>query len=46
MKGFGTYNFQQVQFSDNSLLTFCLAEAFRRNNDLQKIANNFILAYQ
>lgn len=42
MTGFGTYNLPPGTFSDDSSLTFCLAEALTHDFDLQKIGNNFI----
>ena len=42
MVGFGTYNQSPGTFSDDSSLTFCLAEALTNGFDLQEIANNFI----
>lgn len=42
MVGFGTYNQSPGTFSDDSSLTFCLAEALTHGFDLQEIANNFI----
>lgn len=42
MVGFGTYNQPPGTFSDDSSLTFCLAEALTHGFDLQEIANNFI----
>jgi ADP-ribosylglycohydrolase len=40
--GYGTYNQPPGTFSDDSSLTFCLAEALTNDFDLQIIANNFI----
>ena len=40
--GFGTHNQPPGTFSDDSSLTFCLAEALASDFDLQLIANNFI----
>lgn len=42
MVGYGTYNQSPGTFSDDSSLTFCLAEALTHGFDLQEIANNFI----
>jgi ADP-ribosyl-[dinitrogen reductase] hydrolase len=42
MVGFGTYNQSPGTFSDDSSLTFCLAEALTHGFDLQEIAINFI----
>jgi len=42
MVGHGTYNQPAGTFSDDSSLTFCLAEALTQGFDLQEIANNFI----
>lgn len=42
MIGYGTYNLPPGTFSDDSSLTFCLAEALTFGFDVQKIANNFI----
>jgi ADP-ribosyl-[dinitrogen reductase] hydrolase len=42
MVGYGTYNQPPGTFSDDSSLTFCLAEALTKGFDLQEIANNFI----
>ena len=42
MTGYGTYNLPPGTFSDDSSLTFCLAEALTAEFSLQKIANNFI----
>ncbi len=40
--GYGTYNLPPGTFSDDSSLTFCLAEALIFDFDLNKIAQNFI----
>ena len=45
MIGFGTYNLPPGTFSDDSSLTFCLAEALTENFDLDIIARNFIRWY-
>jgi ADP-ribosylglycohydrolase len=42
MIGYGTYNQPPGTFSDDSSLTFCLAEALTKDFDLQVIAQNFI----
>jgi ADP-ribosylglycohydrolase len=42
MIGFGTYNLPAGTFSDDSSLTFCLAEALTEEFSLQQIGNNFI----
>lgn len=42
MVGFGTYNLPPGTFSDDSSLTFCLAEALTKGFDLDIIANNFV----
>ncbi|WP_318640148.1 ADP-ribosylglycohydrolase family protein [Flavobacterium ardleyense] len=42
MTGFGTYNLPPGTFSDDSSLTFCLAEALTEDFDLDIIARNFI----
>lgn len=40
--GFGTYNMPPGTFSDDSSLTFCLAEALTNGFDLGEIAGNFV----
>ena len=45
MIGFGTYNLPPGTFSDDSSLTFCLAEALTEDFDLGIIARNFIKWY-
>jgi len=40
--GFGTHNQPEGTFSDDSSLTFCLAEALTRDFNLQTIGNNFL----
>lgn len=45
MLGYGTYNLPPGTWSDDSSLTFCLAEALTQDFDLQKIANNFVQCY-
>jgi len=42
LMGFGTHNLPAGTWSDDSSLTFCLAEALINDFNLQKIANNFI----
>lgn len=42
IKGFGTYNLPAGTFSDDSSLTFCLAEALTQEFNLQKIGDNFV----
>jgi ADP-ribosyl-[dinitrogen reductase] hydrolase len=42
MIGYGTYNLPPGTFSDDSSLTFCLAEALSEGFDLAKIAERFI----
>lgn len=42
MIGFGTYNQPPGTFSDDSSLTFCLAEALTKELDLEEIAGNFM----
>jgi ADP-ribosylglycohydrolase len=42
MIGYGTYNLPPGTFSDDSSLTFCLAEALTHDFDLNTIAANFI----
>jgi ADP-ribosylglycohydrolase len=42
MIGYGTYNKAPGTFSDDSSLTFCLAEALTKNFNLKIIADNFI----
>lgn len=42
MIGFGTYNLPAGTFSDDSSLTFCLAEALTQEFNLQTIGNNFV----
>jgi len=42
MVGFGTYDLPPGTFSDDSSLTFCLAEALVSGYDLNAIARNFI----
>jgi len=42
MTGFGTYNLPPGTFSDDSSLTFCLAEGLISGYSLNTIAENFI----
>ena len=42
MTGFGTYNLPAGTWSDDSSLTFCLAEALTNNFDLNTIGQNFV----
>lgn len=42
MIGYGTYNLPPGTFSDDSSLTFCLAEALTNEFDLNTIGQNFI----
>ena len=42
MTGYGTYNQPPGTWSDDSSLTFCLAEALTEGYDLAKIAANFV----
>jgi ADP-ribosylglycohydrolase len=42
MRGYGTYNLPPGTFSDDSSLTFCLAEALASGFSLDHIAQNFI----
>lgn len=45
MIGYGTYNLPPGTFSDDSSMTFCLAEALTHDFDLNKIAQNFVKWY-
>ena len=45
MIGFGTYNLPAGTFSDDSSLTFCLAEALTNEFDLNRIGRNFVNWY-
>ena len=45
MVGFGTYNLPPSTFSDDSSLTFCLAEALTKDFDLNTIGQNFVKWY-
>ena len=42
MNGFGTHDMPAGTFSDDSSLSFCLAEALTQEFDLNKIAQNFV----
>jgi ADP-ribosylglycohydrolase len=42
MIGYGTYNLPPGTFSDDSSLTFCLAEALTQGFDLNTIGQNFV----
>lgn len=42
MIGYGTYNQPPGTFSDDSSLTFCLAEALTKDFDMNEIAENFV----
>ena len=42
MIGYGTYNLPPGTFSDDSSLTFCLAEALTKEFDLNVIGQNFV----
>ena len=46
MIGYGTHDMPAGTFSDDSSLTFCLAEALATNFDLNVIAQNFIKWYR
>jgi ADP-ribosylglycohydrolase len=45
MIGFGTYSLPAGTFSDDSSLTFCLAEALTNEFDLNRIGRNFVNWY-
>lgn len=45
MRGFGTHNVPPGTFSDDSSLTFCLAEALTESFDLNTIGQNFVKWY-
>jgi ADP-ribosylglycohydrolase len=45
MTGYGTYNLPPGTFSDDSSLTFCLAEALTSGFDLNNIGQNFVSWY-
>ena len=42
MIGYGTYNLPPGTFSDDSSLTFCLAEALSEGFELKTIGKNFV----
>src|SRR6187402_551004 len=42
MSGVGTYDLPPGTWSDDSSLTFCLADALTKGYNLQSIANNFV----
>lgn len=42
MRGFGTYKKPPGTFSDDSSMSFCLAEALTLDFDLERIAKNFV----
>ena len=42
MIGYGTYNQPEGTWSDDSSLTFCLAESLIKGYDLKDISENFI----
>jgi len=46
MFGYGTYNLPEGTWSDDSSLTFCLAEALTQEFDLDTIGQNFIKWYR
>ena len=46
MIGYGTYNLPPGTWSDDSSLTFCLAEALTQDFDLNTIGQNFVKWYQ
>ncbi len=46
MIGYGTYNLPAGTWSDDSSLTFCLAEALTQDFDLNTIGQNFVKWYQ
>ena len=46
MRGDGTYNLPAGTWSDDSSMTFCLAEALTEEFDLSRIAKNFIKWYK
>lgn len=46
MIGYGTYNLPAGTWSDDSALTFCLAEALTEEFDLNRIGQNFIKWHQ
>ena len=45
MIGYGTYNLPPGTFSDDSSMTFCLAEALTHDFDLNRIGENFVKWY-
>ena len=45
MIGYGTYNLPPGTFSDDSSMTFCLAEALTHDFDLHRIGGNFVKWY-
>ena len=45
MIGYGTYNLPPGTFSDDSSMTFCLAEALTQDFDLNTIGQNFVKWY-
>ena len=45
MIGYGTYNLPPGTFSDDSSMTFCLAEALTHDFDLNRIGGNFVKWY-
>ena len=45
MFGYGTYNLPPGTWSDDSSLTFCLAEALTQNLDLNVVGQNFVKWY-
>lgn len=45
MIGYGTYNFPPGTFSDDSSLTFCLAEGLTQDFDLKTTGDNFVKWY-
>ena len=45
MRGYGTHNHPTGTFSDDSSLTFCLAEALTEGFDLNTIGKNFVMWY-
>ena len=46
MTGYGTYNLPPGTWSDDSSLTFCLAEALTHGFDLNEIGRNFVRWYR
>ncbi len=42
MIGYGTYNLPPGTWSDDSSMTFCLAEALTQDFDLNTVAQNFV----